>query len=69
MKINNKRDRKLGGPEIIIQIDENKLNFKCNSYRGRSLENKAGCFCIVEYFANIDRVWTQVIPDKKKIIF
>ncbi|KCZ79966.1 hypothetical protein H312_02635, partial [Anncaliia algerae PRA339] len=39
---------KLGGPGLIVQIDETMLNYKCKSHRGRSSTNKTDSLCIVE---------------------
>ncbi|KCZ79748.1 hypothetical protein H312_02861 [Anncaliia algerae PRA339] len=56
---------KLGGPGLIVQVDETMLNYKVKSHRGRASTNKTDALCIVETKDKITRVFAQVIPDKK----
>jgi hypothetical protein len=56
---------KLGGPGLIVQIDEKMLNYKCKSHRGRSPTNRTDAICIVEKNQHILRVFAQIIPDKR----
>jgi transposase-like protein len=57
-------DNKLGGPGLIVQVDETMLNYKCKSHRGRSPTNRTDALCIIEYAQNITRVFASVISDK-----
>jgi transposase-like protein len=59
------RNNKLGGPGVIVQLDETMINFKCKSHRGRASTNKTDAFCIVEFKGCITRAFAVVIPDKK----
>jgi transposase-like protein len=67
MEIQNRSERKLGGPGIIVQIDETMMNYKCKSHRGRSAGNKSDAICFVECndIGKIVRCWAQLIADKK----
>lgn len=58
-------NNKLGGPNIVVQIDETMLNYKCKSHRGRSPNNKTDAICIIEFSDKIERVFACVIPNKK----
>ena len=62
----NFENNKLGGPGVIIQIDETMLNYKCKSHRGRSPTNKTDALCIVEFKDKITRVFASIIPNKKQ---
>ncbi|KCZ78321.1 hypothetical protein H311_00648 [Anncaliia algerae PRA109] len=57
---------KLGGPGLIVQIDETMLNYKCKSHRDRSSTNKTDSLCIVEVGDKIIRAFATTIPDKKE---
>lgn len=56
---------KLGGPGVLVQVDETMMNFKCKSHRGRSPENKTDAISIVECINGITRAYAQVIPNKE----
>lgn len=56
---------KLGGPGLIVEIDETMLNYKCKSHRGRSPTNKTDALCIVESSGSRKRVFACTITDKK----
>ncbi|KCZ76524.1 hypothetical protein H311_02473 [Anncaliia algerae PRA109] len=55
----------LGGPGMIVQIDESMLNFKAKSHRGRSPDNKTDCISIVECTNEIVRAYPKIIPNKE----
>ena len=40
---------KLVGPTRIVQVDKTMLDYKCNSHRGRSLENWTAALYIIEF--------------------
>ncbi|KAG0423786.1 hypothetical protein DMUE_6126, partial [Dictyocoela muelleri] len=61
----NFSENKLGGPGIIVQIDETMMNFKCKSHRGRSADNNTDALCIVEFREEITRAYAQIIPNKR----
>lgn len=63
----NLKEKKLGGPGTIIQVDETMMNFKCKSHRGRNPENRTDALCIVECSPHIIRVWAQTIADKRAL--
>jgi hypothetical protein len=67
MKVKNETQRALGGPGLIVQIDETMLNYKCKSLRGRSPENHTDALCIVEVGEKIQKVWIEIILDKKNV--
>lgn len=56
---------KLGGPGLVVQIDETMLNFKCKSHRGRSPHNRTDSICMVEVSSSILRAFACVIENKK----
>jgi hypothetical protein len=41
------RSNKLGGPVVIVQLDETIYNFKFKSHRGMASTNKTDDFCIL----------------------
>jgi hypothetical protein len=51
-------DDKLGGPNMIVQIDETALNHSVKAHRGRAPNNKTDALCIVEFEHNIKRAFT-----------
>ncbi|KAG0438744.1 hypothetical protein DMUE_2890 [Dictyocoela muelleri] len=61
----NFQNNKMGGPGILIQIDETMLNFKAKTHRGRSPSNRTDVLCIVKTNNNIIRAFAQTIPNKK----
>lgn len=61
----NYEENKLGGPGVIVQIDETMLNYKCKSHRGRSATNKTDAISIVEVGDRITRAFARVIPNKE----
>lgn len=67
MALDNERQPKLGGPGSIVQVDETMLNYKCKSHRGRSPNNRTDALCIVECMPKIQKVWAQIIPDKRAV--
>lgn len=56
---------KLGGPGLIVEVDETMLNFKCKSHRGRTANNRTDALCIVETNVGRKRVFACIIQDKK----
>ncbi|KCZ81119.1 hypothetical protein H312_01485 [Anncaliia algerae PRA339] len=58
---------KLGGPGVIVQVDETMLNYKCKSHRGRSSTNKTESLCIVEINGNITRAFATTYRIKNKV--
>ncbi|KCZ78048.1 hypothetical protein H311_00932 [Anncaliia algerae PRA109] len=56
---------KLGGPGVVVQIDETMLNFKSKSHRGRSPNNRTDALCIVECSNGIRKAFATCINDKK----
>jgi hypothetical protein len=56
---------KLGGPVMVVQVDETMLNYKCKSHRGQPPTNKTDDFCIVEVRGGIKRAFAKVIPGKR----
>jgi transposase-like protein len=61
----NFSDDKLGGPNMIVQIDETALNHSVKTHRGRAPNNKTDALCIVEFEHNIKRAFACVIEDKR----
>jgi len=59
-------DYKLGGPGVIIQVDETLLSYECKIHRGRPAHNKTDCVCIVEVGNGIERAYATVIPNKER---
>ncbi|KCZ76002.1 hypothetical protein H311_03007 [Anncaliia algerae PRA109] len=57
------KDNKLGGPDVVVQIDETMLNFKIKSHRGRSALSKTDSLCIVEVKNAITRVFAKIIEN------
>jgi transposase-like protein len=64
MKVENDVFRALGGPGLVVQIDETMLNYKCKSHRGRSLDNRTDALFIVEVGTKIQKIYAEIIPDK-----
>lgn len=56
---------KMGGLDVIVQVDETMLNYKCKSHRGRSPDNRTDALCIVEVKNGITRAFACTIPNKK----
>ncbi|KAG0442270.1 hypothetical protein DMUE_0398 [Dictyocoela muelleri] len=57
---------KLGGPGVIVQVDETMLNYKVKSHRGRSPRNKTDALCIVEVRGGITRCFATIIENKSQ---
>jgi hypothetical protein len=65
MPIPDFSNNKLGGPGVLVEIDETMLNYKCKSHRGRSTENKLDALVIAEVFnSSVTRVFATVIENK-----
>ena len=60
----NFENQQLGGPGIIVQVDETMMNYKAKSHRGRSAKNHTDSLCMVEFIGNITRCYATVIPNK-----
>ncbi|KCZ80017.1 hypothetical protein H312_02574 [Anncaliia algerae PRA339] len=60
----NFENNKLGGPGLIVQIDESMLNFKCKSHRDKAVSNKTNALCIVEVKNGITRAFATFIFNK-----
>ncbi|KCZ78829.1 hypothetical protein H311_00134 [Anncaliia algerae PRA109] len=56
-------NNKLGGPGMIVQIDESILNFKAKNHRGRFPDNKNDCISIVE--CTVVRAYAIALPNKE----
>lgn len=65
MILDNKKMKKLGGFESIVQVDETMLNYKCKSHRGRSPLNKTDALVIVEVRNIVTQIYAQTIENKK----
>lgn len=68
---------RLGGPQIIVQVDETKLNHNVKSHRGRGPIHPAWCLCIVDTstqpatgFATMiaDRTSATIIPIIERVV-
>jgi len=55
---------KLGGPNVIVQVDETKLNHNVKSHRGRGPIRPAWCLCIVDTSTMPARGFATMIPDR-----
>ncbi|KCZ81215.1 hypothetical protein H312_01361 [Anncaliia algerae PRA339] len=55
----------LGGPGLIIQVDETMLNYKAKSHRGCSPSSKTDSTWIVEISNSTKRVLAKVMENKK----
>lgn len=54
---------KLRGPDIIVQIDETKLNYNVKNHRGRSIA-PCWCFCIVDTSFSPALGYAQIVTDR-----
>ncbi|KAG0436669.1 hypothetical protein DMUE_4109 [Dictyocoela muelleri] len=59
------KDKKLGGVNKEVQVDETSLNLEVKSHKGRSATNKTDAICIIELKEKIKRAYACVIPNKK----
>ena len=55
---------KLGGPNVIVQVDETKLNHNVKLHRSRGPISPAWCLCIVDTSTMPARGFATMIPDR-----
>lgn len=65
VKMYDTTEEKMGGPGILVEIDETALNHNMKAHRGRAPRNKTDALCIVEVDYKITRAFACVIPNKK----
>jgi len=55
---------RLGGPRVIVQVDETKLNHNVKSHRGRGPIRPAWCLCITDTSSQPATGFATMIPDR-----
>lgn len=57
---------RIGGPGVVVQVDETMLNHKVKSHRGRGPRTQTWACCLVDTSSTPAKGYAEVVPDRKK---